>query len=86
MKPAFALRTALGIAVAAILSLALIGITYQNVRKLVASGEWITHSRDVLSEADLVTESLLKAEGAQRNYLLTGQPQYLPRSRPNSGR
>ena len=77
MKPAFAFRTALGIAVAAILSLALIGVTYQNVRKLIDAGAWITHTQDVLTAADRVMVDLLKTEAAQRNFLLTGQPQYL---------
>ena len=82
MNPRPALRTALAVVTAAVLSIALVVVTYVNVASLIRASQWIAHTHDVISASDAISAALLEAEGAQRNFLVSGQTEYLASMEP----
>jgi PAS domain S-box-containing protein len=77
MKPRMALRTSLGIALAAVLLAALVVVTANNATYLIASGRWIEHTNGVLDQLDVLLSTLNEAEASHRGYALTGAPTFL---------
>src|ERR1700678_550837 len=47
-------------------------LSFWNVRGLVADGEWVNHTREVLGKSEEVVAALREAQVRQRNDLITG--------------
>jgi PAS domain S-box-containing protein len=71
------LRTALGIALAAILLSVLVVVTARNARDLIETGRWVEHTRNILDDLDGLGSALVTAESSSRGYGLTGRPDFL---------
>ncbi len=44
-----------------------------NVKEMVASANWVTHTREVLNEVESIVSSVRHAEVVQRSYVITGE-------------
>jgi CheY-like chemotaxis protein/CHASE3 domain sensor protein/putative methionine-R-sulfoxide reductase with GAF domain len=64
---------ALGVAIAAAIGL----IIYRNANQMLQAARWETHTFQVLTALESLLYNLKDAEAGQRNYLLTGDAQYL---------
>ena len=53
-------------------------ISFLNVRGLVADGEWVNHTREVLGKTEEVVAALREAQVRQRNDLITGEAKGSP--------
>jgi methyl-accepting chemotaxis protein len=63
---------------AALLIMAIIGVTaYRNTEHLVESANWVTHTHQVLGEAENIVVTLVDAESSVRGYVLAGDERYL---------
>jgi methyl-accepting chemotaxis protein len=63
---------------AALLIMAVIGIgAYRNTEHLVENANWVTHTHQVLAEAENILFALVEAEGGVRGYVVAGDERYL---------
>ncbi|MBV8465797.1 MAG: CHASE3 domain-containing protein, partial [Burkholderiales bacterium] len=73
----FGRRLGLGLFIKAVL-LTIIGIIgHLSVTQLIDTGEWVTHTHQVLEHIATISSELKDAETGQRGYLLTGEDSYL---------
>ena len=70
-------KIGLGFLSAAAIIIFLLGIANWNIRKLVVTAQWKTHSYEVLDTLGDMASQLKDAETGQRGYLLTGLDRYL---------
>ncbi|HEY5929932.1 MAG TPA: CHASE3 domain-containing protein, partial [Burkholderiales bacterium] len=68
---------AIGAAVAVILLVVNVQLTFSNTRQLAESNAWVVHSHAVMDGLTNLLSSMKDAETGQRGYLITGQPGYL---------
>jgi PAS domain S-box-containing protein len=52
-------------------------VSYVSTTRLIASGDWVTHSYRVLEKLEEIRTALNDAETDQRNYIVTGRDAYL---------
>lgn len=55
--------------------------TVQNIRRSIASSDWVNHTHAVILEADAIVSSMHAGEAALRNYLLTADARDLAAAR-----
>jgi PAS domain S-box-containing protein len=77
MKRGAAVRSGVGIALAIVLLVALVAVTYRNTRDLIEAGRWVDHTRDAIGQLGGLLTALTDAETGSRGYLLTGRREYL---------
>jgi methyl-accepting chemotaxis protein len=73
----FGRKIAGGFALSLILLIAIGTVAYTNISKLTATGEWVTHTHDVLEHTAGVLSLLKDAETGQRGYVITGDEAFL---------
>src|SRR6478735_9339864 len=54
------------------------GVCYRAVGVLTGNQRLVTHTHEVLAQLEATRGALASAEGNQRNFLFTGQANYLP--------
>ena len=52
-------------------------VSYRNVQHLYEDAGWVSHTHEVLAELDEIAAILKAAETSQRNFVATGDPDYL---------
>jgi CHASE3 domain sensor protein len=67
----------LGFAGALVLLIAADAVSYHTLRRMLETGDAVSHSHRVLERLDWVLLRLQDAETGQRGYLITGDPDYL---------
>ena len=53
------------------------GIGYQRIKSLVDTGNWVSHTREVIGKTYLIEKLLVDMETGERGFLLTGQDTFL---------
>jgi CHASE3 domain sensor protein len=52
-------------------------VAYQSTQRLIAGGQSVAHTQEVLTELRTIQSLIQEAESAVRGYLLTGNPKFL---------
>ena len=52
-------------------------VSYRTITGLVTTADWVEHTHQVLSEIDVLLFEINQAEAEQRNYIITGNEEYL---------
>ena len=68
----------LGFSLAVLLLTGIATTTYRSTRGLLATTQWVAHSRQVLERHESLRRSLIEAENSVRAYLLAKDEEYLP--------
>ena len=66
-----------GFAICSVVLLVVAGISYRNSERLVATGELVNHTNEVIYELDQVLISSVNAETGVRGYVITNDESYL---------
>jgi PAS domain S-box-containing protein len=69
------IRFGLAIGLAALIGLG--WLSCHTTTRLIATGDWVSHTHVVMTELESVLAALTEEETAQRGYLLTGSPKFL---------
>ncbi len=69
------IRLGLAVGLAALIGLG--WLSYHTTTRLVATGEWVSHTHAVMTELESVLAALTEEETEQRGYLLTGSAKFL---------
>ena len=60
-----------------VLVILIAGVSYQNTGSLLETEEWVSHTYEVISEAQLLQKQLVDMETGQRGFVITGMEEYL---------
>jgi methyl-accepting chemotaxis protein len=81
----FGRKIAAGFALSLVLLIAIGGVSYFSITKLMRTSQWITHTHEVLEHIDRVLSLLKDAETGQRGYVITGDEALLEPYHTGSG-
>src|SRR5579872_6660869 len=67
-----------GVVAVGLTAFVLIGfLSYGNIKKLVKTADWVTHTHEVLEANEQILSLVKDAETGQRGYIVTGEQSYL---------
>ena len=70
-------RLFLGYLVVFVLMLVIAGVSYNGFRTNTATGRWVSHTHQVIADAQLVLRLAIDMETGQRGFLLAGEDEFL---------
>ncbi|HXR05125.1 MAG TPA: PAS domain S-box protein [Verrucomicrobiae bacterium] len=77
MKTSVENKIRLGLAAGLAVLLSAGWLSYHTTTRLIATEDWVSHTRNVIAELESVSASLEEVETGQRGYILTGGPIFL---------
>ncbi len=77
MKWTIGAKIGSGFALALIILLVVGSASYSNISRLVDTGDWVTHTHQVLTKLEELLSSIKDAETGQRGFIITGEERYL---------
>jgi methyl-accepting chemotaxis protein len=81
----FGRRIATGFALALVLFVVIGTAAYRSLNKLTTTGQWVTHTHEVLEHIAAVLAMLKDAEAGQRGYVITGDEAFLESYQTSAG-